>query len=527
MSCCVAETDGKNRPEAQRGKFENVCMPAGLRLDFLLFPCGSGCSPIGNDTRASNRQEVTATERSRKEGYEYEAEEVQSAEGSIVSRTLRKGLSMLTESPKSRCRTPVDASPFSRRSSESLNFSRLFEGHSGEWWLEKAGTHERSNGTEVLREGWWGRRPQGNCGRSRTGPLVNGPRRWLRRKVAGGRHRFDQHGFDLDLAYVTSRVIAMGFPSHGFATCWRNPHSEVGRFLRWAHGDRVRIYNLCAEKLHTDNGFPDNTVSYPFADHSPPDFPSMLHFCKDAESWLTEDEHNVIAIHCKAGKGRSGTMACALLVYAGAVSSAEEALRWFGHVRGGKRAGVTIPSQIRWVAMFENWLQGKVQLTSDPMSACSLRYRPQTLLLGPLRPELCQQSNSGERTVLVNVGLATRSAPGGFGWVHWCPQRLAQVSDNGMVTIDLTPSPVWVEHDGMVCVLLRCPGTYFRPVSLKLRAWWQHAFLRKDLRADSSSRLVIDLPKAFIDNLQRDAVKHRLAPADFRLVLEFAEAEEE
>lgn len=40
-----------------------------------------------------------------------------------------------------------------------------------------------------------------------------------------------------------------------------------------------------------------------------------------------------------------------MLVYAGAVLSARDALFWFGHIRGGTRAGVTIPSQIRWIAM--------------------------------------------------------------------------------------------------------------------------------------------------------------------------------
>eukprot|EP00438_Fugacium_kawagutii_P001457 Skav211874 [mRNA] locus=scaffold1431:355387:369789:+ [translate_table: standard] len=152
---------------------------------------------------------------------------------------------------------------------------------------------------------------------------------------------------------------------------------EVRRFLQWAHGDgSFRIYNLCAERSFRaarsdeiptgisryqlmENGF-EETVCFPSADHCPPDFAKILAFCKDVE----------------AGKGRSGTMISALLLYAGAVLSARDALHWFGHIRGGTRAGVTIPSQIRWIAMFEMWLEGTVQLLSDPMAPGSLRYRP-------------------------------------------------------------------------------------------------------------------------------------------------------
>ena len=51
------------------------------------------------------------------------------------------------------------------------------------------------------------------------------------------------------------------------------------------------------------------------------------------------------------GSQAHGLRISALLLYAGAVLSARDALHWFGHIRGGTRAGVTIPSQIRWIAM--------------------------------------------------------------------------------------------------------------------------------------------------------------------------------
>jgi protein-tyrosine phosphatase len=42
----------------------------------------------------------------------------------------------------------------------------------------------------------------------------------------------------------------------------------------------------------------------------------MVHeFVGDAYAWLTAHPENVVAVHCKAGKGRTGTMICCLLLF--------------------------------------------------------------------------------------------------------------------------------------------------------------------------------------------------------------------
>jgi len=427
-------------------------------------------------------------------------------------------------------------------SSESLNFHQLFKAGSGEWWLPRPSLDElRSAGSDShleearLRPGWWGSSPQQLRG-EKTTLREKGIFAWFRRLAADRRHRYDFHGFDLDLAYVTSRVIAMGFPSQGAGRCFRNPQSEVDRFLRWAHGDDFRIYNLCAESSHRNNGFPDETVSYPCPDHCPPDMAAMLSLCRDVESWLARTPSSVAVIHCKAGKGRSGTMACALLLYADALPSAQEALRWFARVRGGTRSGVTIPSQIRWVAMFENWLRGQVELCSDPMSEFSAaRYRLRSIKVGPLHSDLCSWTRNvkagGSGALLVHVGLGTRVGTR-FRWVHWYTRELVSIDEDSVATLMLPDDgPVWAEHDGRLGVVLQKPGGCSRPGSLPLLsgprlhvgAWWHHSFLKRE---PGCRELVLDLPKAFIDGLQKDASKHLLAPPSFRLTAEFEEQAE-
>lgn len=45
--------------------------------------------------------------------------------------------------------------------------------------------------------------------------------------LAGERHRLREGDFDLDLSYITPRVIAFGLPSFGLEGAYRNPASEV------------------------------------------------------------------------------------------------------------------------------------------------------------------------------------------------------------------------------------------------------------------------------------------------------------
>ena len=50
---------------------------------------------------------------------------------------------------------------------------------------------------------------------------------WLRKIVSGKRNRFTDDNYNLDITYITNRVIAMSFPASGFETMYRNSMQDV------------------------------------------------------------------------------------------------------------------------------------------------------------------------------------------------------------------------------------------------------------------------------------------------------------
>lgn len=172
----------------------------------------------------------------------------------------------------------------------------------------------------------------------------------LKKLYSKTRRRLELDGYDLDLSYITPRIIAMSFPDAGLNTLIRNDINEVERYLNEHHGRCYRMYNLTRDSYDRGARFNGHCVQIPLDDHTAPDLFTLLHTVEDMKQYLDGDVKNVVVIHCKAGKGRTGLFTCALLLKLGICDTAEAAIHRFAHARSTDgTATVENPSQVRYV----------------------------------------------------------------------------------------------------------------------------------------------------------------------------------
>nr|XP_039265693.1 phosphatidylinositol 3,4,5-trisphosphate 3-phosphatase TPTE2-like [Styela clava] len=179
-----------------------------------------------------------------------------------------------------------------------------------------------------------------------------------RRTISQNKRRYQKDGFDLDLTYVTDRMIAMSFPSSGTTSVFRNPIEEVSRFMKTKHPGNYKLYNLCSERSYDPMWFEGRVSRILIDDHNVPKLDDIMKFIRDAKEWTSENDERIIVTHCKGGKGRTGTIVCCWLLEEGRFDSAREALAYFGERRtdlelDSKFQGVETASQIRYVEYYE------------------------------------------------------------------------------------------------------------------------------------------------------------------------------
>ncbi|XP_073148720.1 phosphatidylinositol 3,4,5-trisphosphate 3-phosphatase and protein-tyrosine-phosphatase PTEN2A-like [Henckelia pumila] len=198
--------------------------------------------------------------------------------------------------------------------------------------------------------------------------------------VSQNKRRYQEGGFDLDMTYITENTIAMGFPagdlSSGlfgyFEGFYRNHMEEVIKFFETHHKGKYKVYNLCSERLYDASLFEGKVASFPFDDHNCPPIQLIKLFCESAYSWLKEDILNVVVVHCKAGKARTGLMICSLLLFLKFFPTAKECIDYYNQKRCVDGKGLILPSQIRYVKYFEQ-IVSHFNGETPPGRRCMLR----------------------------------------------------------------------------------------------------------------------------------------------------------
>lgn len=114
----------------------------------------------------------------------------------------------------------------------------------------------------------------------------------------------------------------------------------------------------------------------PFPDHHPPPLDLYLKLVEMIDNWLRADDNHVAVVHCKGGKGRTGTVIVSLLYFRGECTTVEEAEQLFASMRSSKSKGVTQPSQRRYIQYFKTILVRNQFINFQPIRLRSVTIAP-------------------------------------------------------------------------------------------------------------------------------------------------------
>ncbi|XP_061043216.1 tensin-1 isoform X3 [Eubalaena glacialis] len=180
--------------------------------------------------------------------------------------------------------------------------------------------------------------------------------------------RTTEDSCELDLVYVTERIIAVSFPSTANEENFRSNLREVAQMLKCKHGGNYLLFNLSERrpditKLHA------KVLEFGWPDLHTPALEKICSVCKAMDTWLNADPHNVVVLHNKGNRGRIGVVIAAYMHYSNISASADQALDRFAMKRFYEDKIVPIgqPSQRRYVHYFSGLLSGSIKMNNKPL----------------------------------------------------------------------------------------------------------------------------------------------------------------
>uniref|UniRef100_A0A7N4P556 Tensin 2 n=1 Tax=Sarcophilus harrisii TaxID=9305 RepID=A0A7N4P556_SARHA len=166
--------------------------------------------------------------------------------------------------------------------------------------------------------------------------------------------------WDLDLTYVTERILAAAFPGRFDEQRHRSHLRELAHVLQSKHRDNYLVRDTAVPGRVQDFGWPDL--------HAPP-LDKLCSICKAMENWLSSSPQHVVVLYCKGNKAKLGVIVAAYMHYSKISASEDQALATLTMRKfcEDKVASEFQPSQRRYISYFSGLLSGSIRMNSSPL----------------------------------------------------------------------------------------------------------------------------------------------------------------
>ena len=178
---------------------------------------------------------------------------------------------------------------------------------------------------------------------------------YFRTLISKNKRRFVDRKYNLDLSYITPRIIVMSYPTSFPQSLIRNNINEVANFLNERHGNNYLLINL-SNKEYDISKFNGQVLEYKIMYNMPPYLNTIFDICEKIHDFLENNLSNVVIINCRGGKGRVGTIVCSYLLYIKKFNETKDAFDYYSLKRLYKGEGISQPNQKRYINYFHNIL---------------------------------------------------------------------------------------------------------------------------------------------------------------------------
>ena len=199
---------------------------------------------------------------------------------------------------------------------------------------------------------------------------------FLRELVSRNKTRYVDQEFNLDLTYITPRLIGMSYPAEGLESMFRNKIADVSRLLQQNHGENYLVVNV-SDRQYKFSHFGNKVSTVKWPDHYPCTFSRFVELISNICFYLMEDDRNTVAVHCLMGKGRTGSVVAAVLYSSGLFEDIKEANKFYLCKRA---CNVSKPSQLRYMGYYNKFYdQGLKSLDLAPKRLSKLSIKTQRI----------------------------------------------------------------------------------------------------------------------------------------------------
>ncbi|KFP17229.1 Tensin, partial [Egretta garzetta] len=177
---------------------------------------------------------------------------------------------------------------------------------------------------------------------------------------------------ELDLVYITERIIAVSYPSTAEEQSFCSNLREVAHMLKSKHGDNYMVRDTAGAQHGCDpclSPITTQLLDFGWPDLHTPALEKICSICKAMDTWLNAAAHNVVVLHNKGNRGRLGVVVAAYMHYSNISASADQALDRFAMKRfyEDKIVPVGQPSQKRYIHYFSGLLSGSIKMNNKPL----------------------------------------------------------------------------------------------------------------------------------------------------------------